>query len=675
MNRRLAMWWMQWEDLNWPQPQVIDRIKRKAEGFAKADITTAIFYGAHFRWDYMPFFTLLHDYIATVCEELHKNGLEFYDHHSVNLIHRYDTRDEMRHVMLHSGPHIPFCPSREAAKTWEFHGKRLNDWRQIDVKTGKPLYFPQYASEGFCHRNPEFREAYKTYAKQLMADTGIDGLMADDAVYFMRYNACGCEHCRAELRKRTGVDLPPMEDQSFWGNWENPAWKAWIDLRYDAAGEFYLDLRSILPKDFPLCNCGGANAAAFAPNVANDARNFLKGGNYLNVEMGGNTPPYKPDPITNNYSIPYKLSMTAYHQAAARESAARCCSVCYGFTEPAANICWAMNKTAGFDCHIATLKRRLGLPQDILDSLPDVTDIIGRAFTYEKNHPELFRGEAVGQAANYFSTETRDHTCFGNLVHGYTEDFQKTQQAMFTDGISTHVVFKFPETAEEYPVVVVSSVAEMTEQEKVAMKAYLAAGGKIIATGPTALAECKNSWQLPTHAETAPEKFFDWFDVKPHLPDWMQQQTLHDCKDADAWQEPLPGLYYNPHRITEENITAKVLELCRKHMKRMPIDITESQGYLISTFQDGEHYNVHFLAADYDTDIDHHLDEIRYHRSRVNFINKVEPAGVSRKVCIRSEKVPQVFTPFCEEETLVESKDGLVTVTLPKKCAYAVMRF
>lgn len=222
---------------------------------------------------------------------------------------------------------------------------------------------------------------------------------------------------------------------------------------------------------------------------------------------------------------------------------------------------------------------------------------------------------------------------------------------------------------------VVSSVAEMTEQEKAAMKAYLAAGGKVIATGPIALEECKNSWQLPTHAETEPEKFFDWVDVKPHLPDWMQQQTLHDCKDADAWQEPLPGLYYNPHRITEENITAKVLELCRKHMKKMPIDITESQGYLISTFQDGEHYNVHFLAADYDTDIDHHLDEIRYHRSRVNFINKVAPIGISRTVRLRTEKKPQVFTPFHEEGAKVEQTGDTVTVTLPEKCAYAIMRF
>ena len=92
-----------------------NKIKRRAEEAAKANVTTAVLFGAHFRWDYLPYFELLHDHIAATAEEFHKYGIELYDRHSVNLIHRYDTREEMRHVMLHSGPHIPFSPSREAA--------------------------------------------------------------------------------------------------------------------------------------------------------------------------------------------------------------------------------------------------------------------------------------------------------------------------------------------------------------------------------------------------------------------------------------------------------------------------------------------------------------------------------------------------------------------------------
>ena len=113
--KRLINWWLTWEDFNWPSIDMQDKIKRRAEEAAKANVTTAVLFGAYFRWDYLPYFELLYDHIAATAEELHKYGIELYDRHSVNLIHRYDTREEMRHVMLHSGPHIPISPSREAA--------------------------------------------------------------------------------------------------------------------------------------------------------------------------------------------------------------------------------------------------------------------------------------------------------------------------------------------------------------------------------------------------------------------------------------------------------------------------------------------------------------------------------------------------------------------------------
>ena len=154
-HERMASWWLHWQDLRWPDPDNLDKIKLRAEGFAKANVTAAMLFGAHFRWDFLPVFPLLHDYIATVAEELHNYGIKLFDHHSVNLVHRYKTREEMRHVMRDSGPHLPFSPTFDAAKTWQFNGKYLNDWRMIDVRNNQPLWFPQYTAEGFCHRNQE----------------------------------------------------------------------------------------------------------------------------------------------------------------------------------------------------------------------------------------------------------------------------------------------------------------------------------------------------------------------------------------------------------------------------------------------------------------------------------------------------------------------------------------
>ena len=675
-HHRMATWWMHWRDLNWPDGDNLDRIKARAEGFAEADVTAAMFFGAHFRWDFLPVFPLLHDYIATVAEELHKYGIKLFDHHSVNLVHRYSTREEMRRVMLDSGPHLPFSPTREAAATWEYKGKRLNDWRMIDVKDGSPLYFPQYTAEGFCHRNPEFREAYQDYVKYLVSETGIDGLSADDAMYFMQYNACGCAHCRAELQRRAGIDLPPITDNDFWGNWDNPAWRHWLDLRFDASGDFYESLRKILPEDFVLTGCGASSASASALMSATDARTFLRGWNYVNMEMSGNTPPYKHDPKTVNRSVPTRLINASHHQAAAREKGVRAFCTGFAHSTQSANHVWAVSKILDADVWIGTLKMRLGLPWHILDTLPSEQDIVGQAFGFEKAHPELFRGDFAGQLGVYFSYETRNHTLFGNLNHGYYRDYGNALRLLFQNGICPHTLFTIPETPEAYPLLLLSSVTRMTPPERQALDKYLSAGGQVIVTGPTALAECENSWALPNRLDYSPDGFFttvpDGIHVSP--PKWFNNKLSEDAGDPDAWSQPLPGLHYHPHRLGETN-REQILTLCRRFMKPMPISVLSSRGYLSTMLISKDGITVQLLAEDYDVDIDHKLDQMRFHRSRVNLLTKIEPIGTDSVIRFETDRQPLVYTPFCDGQASVTSDGRVCTVRLPEKCSYAAVFF
>lgn len=676
-KKRIVNWWMRWEDLNWPSHDGLDRIKERAEKLAEANVTTAMLFGAHFRWDFMPYFTLLHDYIATVTEELHKYGIEFYDRHSVNLIHRYDTREEMRHVMLHSGPHLPFSPSREAAASWEYKGSRLNDWRMIDVRTNEPLYYPQYAGEGFCYRNPDYIEAYKDYVKTLIADTGIDGLAAEDPVHYMHYISCGCPHCRAELKKRTGIDLPPMEDRNFWGNWDNPAWREWIDLRYDSGSEFFEKLKPVFPENFVVTTCGANSASPSANGKASDARTFLSGSNYVHSEMSGNTPPYKHDDVTVNIPLSDRMSTASHHQAVAREKGVRCFTTGYGFTEPSANIIWAVNKVLDVDCCFSTLKDRLGLPGHILKELPD-EEVIGKAFGFEKDHPELFNGEQIGQIGVYFSYETQRHTCFGNMFKGYYADYSEALNLLFKKGINAHTVFTFPENTKEYPVIVVASVAAMLDEEKDALRKYIANGGKVIVTGPTPLEECENNWQLPTKPDIEePSKFFSTIanGVWHRHADWITKTKLEPSTEANEWRKVSEGLFYNPHRLMDGEISDSYLELCEQYIRPLPLKVVEAEGYLITMFESKDSITVQLLAEDYDVDIDHELDEMRFHRSRVNYVNKVEPIGITDKVQIATEMIPDVYMPFTDGEAKLQ-KDGIVwTITAPEKCAYMIIKF
>ncbi len=49
---KTASWWTVLDDIQWPQKTVRDRIKYRAEGFAKAGIDTAIKIGLHIRFDF-----------------------------------------------------------------------------------------------------------------------------------------------------------------------------------------------------------------------------------------------------------------------------------------------------------------------------------------------------------------------------------------------------------------------------------------------------------------------------------------------------------------------------------------------------------------------------------------------------------------------------------------------
>ncbi len=677
--KRIINWWLTWEDLNWPSMDIADKIKRRAEKAAEANVTTAILFGAHFRWDWLPYFTLLHDHIAATAEELHKYGIELYDRHSINLIHRYDTPEQMRHVMLHSGPHIPFSPSREAAACWEYNGKRLNDWRMIDVRDRSVLYYPQYASEGFCYRNPDFIEAYCDYAKKLVSDTGIDGLSAEDPVHYMHYISCACPHCRAELKRRAGIDLPQIDDRSFWGNWENPAWKDWLNLRFDAGRDFFVKLTAALPENFRITTCGVNSASPGANGSANDARSFAAGGsNYVHLEMSGNTPPYKNDPVTVNNPITAWLTSFSHHQAVAREKGQRCFSTGYGFTVPTANIIWAVNKILDIDCCFSTLKARLGLPEHILKTLPTEADVVGDVFGFEKAHPELFNAEQIAEVGVYFSYETRKHSFFGNLTRGYYNDYSDTLKLLFKAGITAHTVFSFPKDTSVYSVILLSSAAIMTDEEKKAMELYVKNGGKVVVTGPSALKYCTSDYDLPTCPDIdAPKDFFSTIanGVWHTQAKWITDTVIQSSNEPNRWREIGEGIFFNPHRVSEGNISDEILEICKKYAKHLPIVVEEAEGYIITLFENEDSVIVHFLAEDYDTDIDHELDDMRFHRSRVNFVNKVAAAGVTDTLKMRCDKEPEVYIPFGEQGGKAEMTDGVCSVFLPQNTAYVILKF
>jgi hypothetical protein len=262
---------------------------------------------------------------------------------------------------------------------------------------------------------------------------------------------------------------------------------------------------------------------------------------------------------------------------------------------------------------------------------------------------------------------------FGSLAHGYTADFANALTALFRAGICPHTVFTFPDNADEYPLIYVPSAVRFTDCENDAMRRYLNAGGKVVVTGPSAISDCVNGWDLPNRVEgIEPRDFFTTYPggIKPLRPDWVSKTPLMDCPDPEEWRSVGVGMWYNPNRKPQD-----IAQVCAIHAKPMPVNVSSADGYLCTMFEDEHSLIVHLLAEDYETDIDHNLDEMRYHRSRVNYINHVRPLGISGEIKIAAPIEPEVYTPLQEEAADIRNDGGIYSISVPTDCAYVILKF
>ena len=654
---RMASWWIHLRDLDWPSPDVLDNIRRRADAMAADNVNCAVVFGAHFRWDFMPYWTLLHSYLAEVAQELHARKIRLFDHHSAVLVHRYQSREELRNVMLHSRPHLPLAPDRRSADRWEFAGQRLNNWRMMDIPTGNVLYLPQYTAEEFCFNRPDFKEAYGEYLKLLLAESGIDGLMCDDAAHFMGYRSCGCDFCRKTFQEKTGHPLPEWNDFHFWGNWESDEWKAWIDSRYAANGNFLKHVKECLPPEFPLMSCCSGSSKAFYNNSALDVRQYLQGCNLVHQELCGNTPPCEGVSGTGNPAMGERITLAAHHRAAASAAGVRCVGQGYGFTEASGEIIWALNKANGANCWFSTLKDRLGLPDSILEKLPGDSEAVGKVFGFEKRHPELFETKVLERFAVLFPYTARNHTAFGNHVNGCERDFRETMEEFYRAGFAPGVALSIPERpSESTPILLLPSAAALEAEEKNALVRYLDNGGFVLATGYLDFPGARTAQKMRIG-----ESFWNF--------DWMNAPI--PANGTGEWVELRRNFWWNPRRLQDGLPFAELAERVAGKQKKIPFEIRNPAGYFCLIHFSQERYILHFLAERYKVVLDEELEAQRFHRSRVNLIRKASPIQVERVLRIAGNWKIRAFAPLNSHAPQISSEEGCVI--FPRECSYVIV--
>lgn len=261
--RRVASWWCTIEDLLWPDTAVVNKIKRRAEGFAAANIDTAINFGFHTRFDFSNYFGQLNGYYANVCEELHKHGIKFMDHYSCNDVLRPKGMEEFKKLHRAQRHSVLLFTDEYSARDAGYEGYKFDELCQIDLRNGKRGYTPIYQMDTFCHNNPKFQDMHAKYLRRYLKDAPVDGFQIDDMCDYAGLNVCGCKYCRDRFRKDYGHEIPPHSDKSFWGNitgdfsggnYENPAFRDWIKMRTEIITDHVKLIKGVL-GDRPLMTC------------------------------------------------------------------------------------------------------------------------------------------------------------------------------------------------------------------------------------------------------------------------------------------------------------------------------------------------------------------------------------------------------------------------------------
>jgi hypothetical protein len=603
---RALSWWLTWEDLTWPNEALMDKIRRRADCCAASGVNCCVIFGTHFRWDFMPLWGRVHDMLRFIADELHQRQIVLFDHHSSVLTHRPRNREEALNIWRRNRHHVPFYPSNQTAATWQWNGSHLNDWRMIDVETGQPVYLPAYNAEQFCMNNPAFRDSYCRYVKQLRLETGMDGLMSDDGIFYAGWRACGCKYCRQRFQEKYGHHLPPVGDTSFWGNRLSDAFADWIEMRFQTSGDFLAAVQKALPPGFPLLSCCSSSDDYSMPAFGITYQDFIRSCNLVMLEMTGSTPSAKG---TWGDRIPSQM----LHLGIARDHHVPCLGLGYGFFPDTAFFVWALNKFLGSDSWFSSLKGRLNAPQSELDALADDAELVREGYQWEKVHPQLFTGDVDTDVAVLFSRATRDY--YGQCQDDYVGDYHASCLELLRAGISYGVVTDIPKPG-KWRQLILSSVVCLSAEERRRLRQFLEGGGTVIATGPTG--------QYNQRARPVPRTWLQEFGVpvevtEPERPGGFPPGkslkapvAIAQCHVPDAFRQHMGGgwftsrvgrgrLMWRPERIAHQGIASAVVAALQSSAGAAVAIKGLPPTWRVRQYRDGNRLLIHAIPAQVET--------------------------------------------------------------------------
>ena len=451
---------------------------RKAKELHDHGVTMAITFGlTHFRLGFYPYWKQINDAIEKICIACHKYGIRVVEHHSAQLTHNLLSSAGWKR--LEDDMEV-FGHGKSRLENWEkvpifmaddphIYGKRMRDWFQIDGSTGKPAG-NVYGCYCMCYNNPDYREAYFTYLKDVVS-RGIDGIMNDDVQYFGYGRACTCEHCRKKFKEQTGYDIPQPEDwDSFFEHYDNPAFIAWKRFRRESTREFYIALTRLyeelgvkLIRPNYCSDILKHNPTAYSFDQCCELWDFIFQENCFSAVMKASWPEF--------------MAEAVHRYAKGQRHGVPSMSMFYPDREDNAYFGWALARSWG-QLYTGTCE---GF---------DISGIEAKYRAFEKEHiGYLADPKKCADVAFYFSMSTRDYT--DKALERYMLPFIGGMQAAYVSGLGVDMVFE-EDSLEElkgHGCIVASHVAMMADEELARLRAYVQDGGKLVILGEFAAFE------------------------------------------------------------------------------------------------------------------------------------------------------------------------------------------
>ncbi len=491
---RIASWWLTKNDFYWPDYEVEEEIVRRAAEYGSAGVNTVVIFGLHFRWDYVPYFGRLHLLFQRIVKECHKHGIRVCDHYSDTLTHRPQTEEDRWFIRERLNHHVAIYPDCDYDYTYA--GSARNSWRQVDARTGEPAYYIWYRCNMFCPNNPDYQRASAAYALSQFEAAGIDGMMNDDLEFLPDpYHSCACEHCRKRFREECGRDLPPADNQEFWGNRRNPAFRDWLAMRCRSTGDHYVRLRKALGPQRPLFGCCSSMDGQWSSDLACVHDEFSRGLNVVSMEMMPRNPVIEWGPLFARQSIYQAVAAAGDFLRGETPSIMEVTrpdpfiGLTYNRAPEQSFMSWAM--VSAWGARSWTCKDTASDNPKTARAVYDDRSHLARTVGWQAKHESLYADAArVADVAIAFSPATRT-LCSPEEADGHRRQLICWGRLMVENGILSETLLaqglRGAEAgrllAAKRALLILPRVAALADAEFEGISSYLDAGGNVIVSG------------------------------------------------------------------------------------------------------------------------------------------------------------------------------------------------